>query len=197
MSESRSRRNFLKVSGLAVGGGWLTANMGLVLAAGEQAAEAMAKALPWQVLGDLEARELAAIADQILPPGETPGAAELGAVRFMDAAFGGFMAGSLPMIREALAGLAGEARKVDANASGFYELSFEQQTELLRQIENTGFFGTVHFLTLCGVFSSPSYGGNKDQGGWDLLGFEPRHVWHPPFGYYDAEYAKEANDASA
>jgi hypothetical protein len=24
--------------------------------------------------------------------------------------------------------------------------------------------------------------------GWDLIGFDHRHAWAPPFGYYDADY---------
>jgi hypothetical protein len=34
----------------------------------------------------------------------------------------------------------------------------------------------------------PKYGGNHDKAGWKLLGFEDRHVWQPPFGYYDKDY---------
>jgi hypothetical protein len=39
------------------------------------------------------------------------------------------------------------------------------------------------------MFSSPKYGGNYQGSGWKLIGFEDRHVFTPPFGYYDREYA--------
>jgi hypothetical protein len=44
-------------------------------------------------------------------------------------------------------------------------------------------------LTLFGMFSTPSYGGNRDGAGWKLLGFEDMHAFQPPFGYYDRNYA--------
>jgi hypothetical protein len=75
-------------------------------------------------------------------------------------------------------------------------LGFDQQTELVRAIENTDFFGNMHFLTLCGLFALPSYGGNRDSEAWKMIGFEARHVWQHPFGYYDAQYAEEAEHAS-
>ena len=48
----------------------------------------------------------------------------------------------------------------------------------------------VRYLTLAGMFSLPEHGGNRDQIGWRLLGFENRHAWQPPFGFYDADYAE-------
>jgi hypothetical protein len=36
------------------------------------------------------------------------------------------------------------------------------------------------------MFAMPAWGGNRDGAGWALLGFDSRHVWQPPFGYYDA-----------
>jgi hypothetical protein len=41
------------------------------------------------------------------------------------------------------------------------------------------------------MFSNPSYGGNRDEVGWKLIGFEAPHPWQPPFGYYDADYAEK------
>ena len=51
------------------------------------------------------------------------------------------------------------------------------------------FFDLVRSLTVLGMFSSPKYGGNFAGAGWRLLGFEDRHVYAPPFGYYDRDYA--------
>jgi hypothetical protein len=38
------------------------------------------------------------------------------------------------------------------------------------------------------MFSMPSYGGNSDGAGGGCMGFEDRHVFEPPFGYYDRDY---------
>ena len=53
----------------------------------------------------------------------------------------------------------------------------------------------MRMLTLCGMFALPSWGGNRDEAGWKLLGFEDRHAWQPPFGFYDAE-ARELGESS-
>jgi hypothetical protein len=58
----------------------------------------------------------------------------------------------------------------------------------LHEVETTAFFATVRRLTLLGLVAMPKYGGNHDKAGWKLLGFEDRHVWQPPFGYYDKDY---------
>jgi len=72
------------------------------------------------------------------------------------------------------------------------ELSFEQQTQALKAAEETPLFGMLHFMTLCGMFSLPSYDGNRDDTGWKLIGFDHRHAWQPPFGYYDAAVHEQA-----
>ena len=48
-------------------------------------------------------------------------------------------------------------------------------------------------MTLAGVFALPEYGGNRDGEGWRQIGFERRHVWQAPFGYYDARYRQESD----
>ena len=65
-------------------------------------------------------------------------------------------------------------------------LSGKQQMELIRAIEHTDFFELLRTHTLYGFLGNPSYGGNRDQVGWKLIGFDDRHLFQPPFGYYDA-----------
>jgi hypothetical protein len=36
------------------------------------------------------------------------------------------------------------------------------------------------------MFSSPKHGGNQDEVGWKLIGFEDTMNFKAPFGYYDA-----------
>ena len=135
---------------------------------------------PWQ------ADQLRPVVDQIIPADETPSASEIGVVHFIDVALGGFMAGALPAMTEGLKDLQQRSQSAHPQIKDFADLSFEQQTRVLATIEDSEFFGTLHFLTLCGMFCMPKYGGNRDHAGWELLGFDHRHAWQPPFGHYDA-----------
>lgn len=185
-----SRRGFLRDASMALGGAWLAVHLDEVLAAGQAAA----RATGWKVLEAAEVAALAAFADRVFPPSDTPGAAELGAVRFLDNTFDGFMAGVLPMVREGIADLDARARALDAAA--FSGLDAKRQAEVMRQVEATPFFSTLHFLVLCGLFAMPGHGGNRDGAAWALLGFESRHAWQPPFGFYDAAVAGEGSDGA-
>jgi hypothetical protein len=109
----------------------------------------------------------------------------------MDAALGGFMADSLVLVRDGVADL--DRRATEKGGDGFVALSGQQQAIILRDVETTPFFGTVHFLTLCGLFALPAYGGNRDGEGWRQLGFVRQHHWQPPFGHYDAVWRTEGN----
>lgn len=194
MNDKRaSRRSFLASSGATLGGAWLGLNAPAVLAAAAEAATRRTDGKDWSTLTAPQAMTLGALADQILPPDETPGAAEMGAVQFMDVALGGFMAGLMPLITEGLDTLEASAR--ETGAQNFASLSFAAQTEIVTGIESTPFFAQVHMLTLLGVFAMPAHGGNLDQSGWKLIGFEPRHAWQPPFGFYDAAHNGGDNDA--
>ncbi len=105
---------------------------------------------------------------------------------FIDAALGSFMAGGADEFKQGLADLQQKATTVYPQHGKFSDLSFAEQTAVLESVEDTRFFTSVHFLTLGGMFTLPHYGGNRDNAGWDLLGFDHRHAWQPPFGYYDA-----------
>ena len=176
---SVSRRVFLKGTGGAVGGSWLATQVPLLLALGQAACTAKESGAAFENLSSDEARELSAIAAQIIPTTDTPGATEAGVIYFIDAAIGGFMAGAAGFIRGGLKDL------IAANGGKFASLPSDQQIIALKQIEQDQFFGTVRFLTVTAMFCMPSRGGNKNQVGWDLLEFDHRHAWLPPFGYYD------------
>jgi len=182
-----SRRNFLKSGGSAIGTAWLAVNTPLILAGCRTAQIKLEGQADYENITPKEALELSAVVDQIIPPDETPGATDTGVVYFIDVALGGFMAGSGPGIRQGLEDLQKRTQSAHQQNKQFSDLSFEQQTAILKQIEDTDFFGSLHFLTLLGMFCLPEYGGNRNNAGWDLLGFNHQHAWQPPFGYYDAE----------
>lgn len=190
---TRSRRHFLAASGNLASVGWVTMNWPQIAAAAEHAHHGADDKTPppttFTTLNAAEAAEIDAIANQIVPGGATPGAREARVVFFVDRALGSFFAAQLPAFREGLA----EFQKTYAVRSGaaqpFSAAPEAQQIAWLREVEKTPFFNAVRRLTLLGLLAMPKYGGNRDKAGWKAIGFVDRHVWQPPFGYYDDGYA--------
>lgn len=189
-----TRKEFLARSGHALGGVWLLGNLSLLREAAAAAVEAERRQEPFRVLSESEARELEAVAEQIMPATDTPGARDAGVVRFVDGALESFAADMVEPVRAGLRDLGERVTEAHPDATGFSDLGFDEQTALLRQVERTPFFQIARFLTVAGMFSLPSYGGNRDMAGWDLLGFEERPLWQPPFGHYDERYGQERGD---
>src|SRR5262249_8052887 len=97
------RRDFLRESVAALGFTWLTSNWPLVAAAAESASVARAAGEGFKNRSPADAADLAAIAANIIPTDETPGATEAGVIWFIDQALGGFMAGEAKNLRDGLA----------------------------------------------------------------------------------------------
>lgn len=182
------RRNFISQSGAFMAGSLITMSLPAAMLTAAAAGKARAQGDDFKTLTIAEAVELEAIAAQIVPTDETPGATEAGVIYFMDAALAGSQSHALKPIRAGLASLQAESRD-RFDIEKFAGLDDAQKIELLTGIEDTEFFATVRHLTLAGMFTNPSYGGNRDQVGWKLIGFDGPHATQPPFGYYDADYA--------
>jgi gluconate 2-dehydrogenase gamma chain len=135
-----------------------------------------------------EAADIDAIAAQIIPTDDTPGAREAGVVYFVDRALATFLSQLAGDYRPQIAAFQAGCRERHPGAASFASLASEQQLEYLRAIDRTPFFATTHLLTLLGMFSLPAYGGNRGGVGWRLIGFEDRHSFRPPFGDYDRDY---------
>jgi gluconate 2-dehydrogenase gamma chain len=174
----KSRRNFLAGTGQLAGTGWLAMNMPSLLAAGEAAQAQRSAQETWKNITDSEAATLTAVVDEIIPADDTPGASQAGVVYFIDNVLGGIMAESAAQVKQGVAGL---------EHNGFSGLTFQKQTAYLEKIEHTPFFSLMIFMTHCGMFAMPSWGGNRNLSGWKMLGFENLHAWQPPFGFYDAQ----------
>lgn len=181
-----SRRAFLKSSGSVFGASWVALNLPLILSASVAAAQSKEAGAGFKNISFEESVELSALVDQIVPADETPGASEIGVVYFIDVALGGFMSSSAAILRQGLDDLQQKTRSEHPGFKHFSELSFEQQTAVLKSIEDTPFFEMLYFMTMSGMFSLPGYAGNRNNAGWELVGFDHRHAWLPPFGYYDA-----------
>ena len=191
----RGRRRFLAESGKLAGAGWLSLNAPMLLAVGEAAAQQKAAGTGWANMSVAHAKGFGAVADQIIPPDDMPGASEAGVVYFIDNALGGFAAGMSKTLNTGLQVLDSKTIAEFGEDDGFAALPFSRQTGILRTVEERPFFQMMIFLTHCGMFAMPSWGGNRDKAGWALLGFENLHTWQPPFGYYDAE-ARELGEVS-
>lgn len=181
-----TRRAFLQVSGALTGSALLRAGMPALAAVSASACRARDEGAAFAVLEPQEARDFEAIAARILPATDTPGAREAGVVWFFDRSFGSFLGGSLDFARAGLLEL-NAAAAADHPGRRFAELEEDRQDELLTEREGSPFFGMMHFMTVAGFFGMSSYGGNRDQLGWKLLGLDGRHAWQPPFGWYDAQ----------
>jgi hypothetical protein len=189
-----SRRNFLQATTSISAASFLRLGAPALAAITQAACGAKQQATAYLVLGADEAADFAAIAARIIPTTDTPGATEAGVIHFFDNAFATEMSGDLEAARTGLA----EFNTV-LGAAGhtvpFAQLGDADQDAYLHLREDTEFFGLVREMTLYGFFAMQSYGGNQDHVGWDLIGFEGHHGgWTYPFGYYDAEYAKDNAD---
>jgi gluconate 2-dehydrogenase gamma chain len=137
------------------------------------------------------ATDIAAIAAQILPSDDGPGAKEAGVIFFIDRALTTFDADKQDIYRRGMAEIESIRKKTFPTSTSIAALSSEQQLELLHSIEHSEFFEIVRIHTLLGFLGNPSYGGNRGKVGWKYIGFEDRMEFQPPFGYYDTQAKNE------
>lgn len=136
-----------------------------------------------------EAADVEAVAAQIIPTDDTPGAREVGVIYFIDRALGTFLSQLGPDYRKHFGDFQASYRaRPAADTTPFASLSAEQQIEFLKTVDRTPFFESTRLLTILGMFTLPKYGGNRDLSGWKLIGFDAQHSFQPPFGFYDREY---------
>ena len=131
------------------------------------------------------AAELEALAAQIVPSGDTPGAREAGVIFFIDRALATFARHERQAYREGLAAVQAKRKELFPASVSIVSLSAADATELLRAIETSQFFELLRTHTIMGYLGNPSLGGNRGRAGWQAIGFEDRHGFQTPFGYYD------------
>jgi len=182
-----SRRTFLLRSLGGLGSAWLTANWPEILAAHEHARHAAQTDPPtkFEFFTPDQAVEVEAIAAQIIPTDNTPGAREARVIYFIDRALTTFDRDKQELYRGGLREL--QQKCVERFRATFSKLSSPQQIELLKSIEKGEFFEAARIHTIVGFFANPEYGGNAGQIGWKLIGFEDDFSFEPPFGYYDQQ----------
>ena len=170
---------------------WLAASpFAAAIVAAQQHAHQAARSAPPPPLGILdphEAKEIEAIAAQIIPADDTPGAREAGVSYFIDRALATFDQDKRAIYTDGLKDTQAKRVALFPGSKSIAALQPAEQIHLLQAIEKTAFFDLVRTHTVLAFFGDPKYGGNRDQIGWKLIGFENRFQFAPPFGYYDAE----------
>jgi Gluconate 2-dehydrogenase subunit 3 len=173
---SDSRRKFLLKSFSASSAAWLAANWPTEVAAAEQA-QSMGN---FTFLSRAQAAEIDAMAAQIYPTTDTPGAKEAQVIYFIDLALVTFAADKQKIYTDGFADL---ATRTGGKPLG--SLAGDQQVAILSGIEKTVFFKTVRDHTIMGMFASPQHGGNYRKAGWQQIGYDDSLNFRVPFGAYD------------
>ena len=205
--DQAARRNFLLQAGGVAGAAWVSAQWPAILAAAQHAHQAAksTKSATFEVLTPDQAKEVEAIASQIIPTDELPGAREAGVVFFIDRALKTFASDALTTYQKGLAELNAETSKKYPGVKSFANATAEQQEALLTElfeeqmpqsspsrrrspVASGDFFQTIQFHTVIGFLVDPEAGGNRDYAGWKAIGRDPAHSFLPPFGFYDKDY---------
>jgi gluconate 2-dehydrogenase gamma chain len=131
-----------------------------------------------------ETEILGAMVDRLIPSDDMgPGAVEAGALRFIDRALSEAESDSVQAYRTGLAALDHYSRYT--RGAPFIELSDRDKDSVLIDVQLGGatgaevgfvgssgsFFNMVKSHTWQGTFGDPTYGGNVNFIGWDILGY--------------------------
>ena len=144
------------------------------IAAIQGAPQAAKSPTPATALIPDQRRILEAFIDRLVPKDELgPGAVECGAAEYIDRSLADYLANEKAVFTQGLAAVDAYARSSQGGA--FADLAADKRDAVLTAIDSgqvpnlRGFFNRARRLTLEGMFSDPSYGGNKNFAGWDLI----------------------------
>lgn len=185
MPDSLSRRDFVASVG-SLSAAWMLADPAVRLDAALHAERQVAAQQPnLAYLSREQAAEVEAFASRIIPSDDSPGAKEAGVVYFIDRSLTTWAKDQQQVFGDGLKKLAADVAAVVPGQSRLAALPAAQQDQVIGSIERTDFFGFMRFLTILGMFTLPSHGGNRDFIGWKLVGQESAMEFRPPFGWYD------------
>lgn len=135
---------------------------------------------PWRFFTLDEARTLAGMADQIIPPDQDAGAAWAGVVNYIDRQLCGPYENLQSFYRRGLATVDQTSQSIHGKL--FADLDSQRQIELLQRLENGNapgsiwkqqssaeFFSTVVDHTMQGFYGDPRHGGNREGVSWKML----------------------------
>ncbi len=135
---------------------------------------------PWRFLTVDEARALAGMVDQIIPPDQDAGAAWAGVVNYIDRQLCGPYQNLQGLYRRGLAVVDQTSQSMHGRL--FADLDSQQQIELLhaledgkasgaawKQLSSSEFFGMIVEHTMQGFYGDPRHGGNRQGVSWKML----------------------------
>jgi len=191
LDTDETRRLFLGQAGASLGLLWLGALTPDLLAQAHAHAQTAGQngTKTYRFFTAQQAAEFDAFSAQIIPTDDTPGAREANVVHFTDYVLSTIDRDQQATVNDAFKALHEQVAKTVPGATSFAVITPAQQIAVMKAMENTPAFGILRGFTLAGFLGDPSLGGgNKDQVGWKLIGFQDDFLYKPPFGYYDAHY---------
>jgi Gluconate 2-dehydrogenase subunit 3 len=205
MIKDIGRRNFLLQGCTSLSAVWVSANFPALLSAAKHARDSAQSAAPNLTFFTPEqAVEIDAITARIIPTDDTPGAHEAGVVYFIDQALTTFAIDDQKSYREGLQEVAARTKELFPSIDKFSAAAPAQQDEILASFDekmpaqrrpnrpragSANFFETMRSHTIIAFLLDPDSGGDPNGTGWKVLGRERSHMFQPPFGYYDKDYA--------
>ena len=188
-TQGKSRREFLVQSVSGLGAAWVAAHYADIEAVEAYVQRTAASGAPARLefFTPAQAAEVEAMAAQIIPTDDTPGAREARVVNFIDRALVTFEKDQQAAYTKGLQDLEAQTKQLFPQAATFSTLASEQQIKVLTAMEKTPFFNLVRTHTITGFFAHPMHGGNHEKVGWKLVGWDDSLNHKPPFGYYDAQ----------
>jgi gluconate 2-dehydrogenase gamma chain len=132
-----------------------------------------------------DAAEIKAIAAQIIPDDNTPGATTAGVIWFIDRSLAGHDRDKQHLYKSGLLDTQAKRAELFPGSASISSLNNAQQIALLKAVEKTDFFQQVRLHAILGFFGQPV--------GQKFLGVEHQMHFEPPFGYYDAEAARSSS----
>ncbi len=162
-----SRRQFIQLGAAAAAASGISCNRPL--------------RTPWRFLTVDEARTLAAICEQFIPPDHDPGAEWARVVNYIDIQLCGPFVDLQQTYRAGLDSLDRSSRAQFAQP--FVSLTADQQMLFLRAMESNqlppdgwkqvsprDFFEVLLEHTMQGYYGDPRHGGNRDHASWKMVG---------------------------
>jgi len=142
----------------------------------------------WRFFTDAEAAVVEAIAEQIIPGDEDPGARDAFVINFIDKQLASVFTRHQETYREGIAG----TQETSALMFGgpFETLAWEHQTDVLKALEADEavgdtwqrisartFFGLIRSHTMQGFYGSPRHGGNLRYASFKMLGIDYPRIY--------------------
>ncbi len=160
---------------------------------------------PKEVLTFRERQSLEAMVSRIIPAGpDGPGALEAGCARYIESALGDAYRSLRKTYSTGLAALDSHAMlnggmsftALDATGQDRILSDFEQNVRVGEYGDSRAFFEVVRRHTLEGMFGDPSYGGNANFAGWELIEYPgPRMYVSPEMQTMDAKPPRSRKSA--